>query len=73
MADDQGNRAERPATLVLLAVDAMRDAGVPDMSRRQAEATLEFVRRVFGKIAEETQPIFARSPGGVEEFVGYAL
>ena len=68
-ADDQGHRTQRPHPLGLLAVDAVRDAGVADMPGGQGEARAQFAFAVFGEIAEEIQPNRPRPSGGVEQLV----
>ena len=72
-AEDQRQRVERPAALVLLAIDPVGDAGVADVPGGQVEAALELALGILGEIAQEAQPVAARPAGGVEQLVGDAL
>ena len=69
LLQDQRQGFERPGAFVLLAVDPVGDPGVADVPGGEAEAALELAFRILGEIAQEIQPVLARAPGRVEQFV----
>jgi len=64
LAEDQRQRAERPGAFGVVAVDAMGDARVADMSGGQGEPVLELAFGKLGHRAQEPQPGGRRGPAG---------
>ena len=72
LAQDQRQGPERPGPLLVLAEDAVGDAGVADMPGGEVEARLGLAPGIFGEFAQEAQPVVPRPSHAVEQLVGNA-
>ena len=64
-----GSGLSGQAPLVLLAIDAVGDAGVADVPRGQGEAASDLPGRIVREVAQEMQPVVPGPPACVEQFV----